>query len=66
MNKPKFVWRGLLLLALTQLTACGLKGPLYMPKDAPKDVPKEVPKEVLPAQEQSKLVEQTLGAAVEP
>ncbi len=62
MNKPKFVWRGLLLLALIQLTACGLKGPLYMPNDAPKDVPKDV----LSAQEQSKLVEQALGVGVEP
>ena len=54
MNKPQFAWRGLLLLALTQLTACGLKGPLYMPKDVP------------PAQQQTQLVEQTLGAGIEP
>jgi predicted small lipoprotein YifL len=35
MKKPMLVWT-LVLLALTQLTACGLKGPLNMPKEEPK------------------------------
>jgi predicted small lipoprotein YifL len=35
MKKPMLVWIGV-LLALTQLTACGLKGPLKMPEEESK------------------------------
>lgn len=43
MIAPRWLW----LLLLTQLTACGLKGPLYMPQEEPK-AQAEMVKEALP------------------
>jgi hypothetical protein len=43
MIAPRWLW----LLLLTQLTACGLKGPLYMPQEKPK-AQAEMVKETLP------------------
>jgi len=35
MKKPTRVWTALSLLLLSQLAACGLKGPLVLPKEQP-------------------------------
>ena len=48
MNKAHISLRWLLLAALTQLTACGLKGPLYMPEAKP-EAQADMVKQALPS-----------------
>lgn len=49
MNTPKLMRAGLALLLLSQLTACGLKGPLYLPPEAEQVPPAGQPGEAAPA-----------------